>query len=120
MAGVCLGASHHRLHSDAAGRGSARCDSLGPCLKRQPMKLFASMIALSLISLAGSSAFAIEECRHIKARSERPACYDRQSKTLDEKHKAAGADKARTDTVHQLKIENDRVTKRLKGICRGC
>jgi hypothetical protein len=86
------------------------------------MKLFLRIVAFALAVAAGSSsaASAIEECRHIKAQSERLACYDRQSNALAEKHKAAPASNGYANPVDLLKIENDRVTQRLKGICRGC
>ena len=83
------------------------------------MKLFAS--AGLIVMIAASPSFAVEQCRQIKVKADREACYDRQSKTLAEKRQATGAaDKARPDPVDQLKIENDRVSRRLKGICRGC
>jgi hypothetical protein len=76
------------------------------------------MYACVIAALGIGPASAVEQCRQTKA--DREACYDRQSKALAEKRQAAGADKAKVDPVDQLKIENDAVSKRLRGICRGC
>jgi glutamyl/glutaminyl-tRNA synthetase len=85
------------------------------------MKFIISNAALFLfITLAGAPASAVEQCRQLKVKADREACYDRQSKALAEKRQAAGADKAKVDPVDRLKIENDAVSKRLRGICRGC
>jgi hypothetical protein len=69
---------------------------------------------------AAPSFAAVEQCRHIKARAEREVCYGRQSKSLAEKRKAGVAVKESIDPVDKLKAENDRVNRRLQGICRGC
>ena len=74
---------------------------------------------LLFTAVAASSASAVEQCRQIKVKADREACYDRQSRALAEKRQA-GAGKASIDPVDRLKIENDRVSKRLQSICRGC
>jgi hypothetical protein len=38
---------------------------------------------------------AVQQCRQIKVKADREACYDRQSKGLAEKRQAAGADKTK-------------------------
>jgi hypothetical protein len=48
------------------------------------MKLFAHL-SLALMLVTAPSFAAVEECRHIKARTDREACYDRQTKSLAEK-----------------------------------
>jgi hypothetical protein len=86
----------------------------------RPMKFF---VCLALVILAaGSSAFAAAgRCRQIKAKVDREACYDRNRKALPLKRQAGGAaDKVSADPVDQLKIENDRLSRRLRSICRGC
>jgi hypothetical protein len=71
--------------------------------------------------VATSPSFAaVEQCRHIKGRADREACYERQSKSLAEKRKPGAAVNATIDPVDSLKAENDRVNRRLQGICRGC
>jgi hypothetical protein len=72
------------------------------------------------ITLAGVPVSALEQCRQISVKADREACYDRQAKALAQKRQAAGPDKRKVDPVDELKIENDRVSKRLRGICRGC
>jgi hypothetical protein len=87
------------------------------------MKLILGNAALFLfVTITASPASAVEQCRQIKAKVDRWACHDRQLRGLAEKRQAVGADadKPRVDPVDQLKIENDRVSRRLKGICRGC
>jgi hypothetical protein len=83
------------------------------------MKLF-NYVALFIMIVSSPSFAALEECRFIKAKTEREACYDRQSKFLAEKRKPTAANKSPIDPVDQLKIENDRVSRRLRSICRGC
>jgi hypothetical protein len=83
------------------------------------MKLLACL-SLALMVAAAPSFAAAEQCRHIKARTDREACYDRQSKSLAEKRKSGAAVKESIDPVDKLKAENDRVNRRLQGICRGC
>ena len=85
------------------------------------MKSFWRIVAFGLPVATGfSSASAIEECRQIKPQSERLACYDGQAKALTEKQQPAASGNGYPNPVDLLKIENDRVTQRLKGICRGC
>jgi hypothetical protein len=74
-------------------------------------------VVLSCAMLAQAAPAASKECRHIDSRKERNACYEQQRQTS----KQSASPHAKTnDDVDQLKLENDRVTKRLQGICRGC
>jgi hypothetical protein len=82
------------------------------------IKLF---VCASLTFLAAATpSVAAEKCRQIKLKADREACYDRQSKAVTEQRQAASANKAKIDPVDQLKIENDKLSKRLRSICRGC
>jgi hypothetical protein len=83
------------------------------------MRLIACL-SFALVVAAAPSFAAVEQCRHIKPRTDREACYDRQSKSLAEKRKSGAAVKESIDPVDKLKAENDRVNRRLQGICRGC
>jgi hypothetical protein len=80
MVGIRPGASHHRLCRDAACRSYTRCRALGLGLtvKAEIMKLFACLPRVLMIAATPSFA-AVEQCRHIKPRTDREACYDRQS-----------------------------------------
>jgi hypothetical protein len=82
------------------------------------MKSFACLPLVLMVAAAPSFA-AVEQCRHIKGRTDREACYDRQ-KSLAEKRKSGASVKESIDPVDKLKAENDRVNRRLQGICRGC
>lgn len=68
---------------------------------------------------------ATESCRSISSEKERLACFDRESSPVQGSKRQAKAKEDATiskfvDPVDSLKAENDRVSARLKGICRGC
>ena len=78
-------------------------------------------LILSAILLVGThnAAFgAIKECRSIVSDKDRLACFDRQFKP--QPSKTAAGKSSVVDPVDALKIEHERVGKRLKGIFRGC
>ena len=69
--------------------------------------------------LCGSPVFAeTTQCRLIQARKDRNDCYDRQ-KTAKQAPTKFGNTRM-DDAVDQMKLDDDRLTKRLQGICRGC
>ena len=85
---------------------------------------FRNFAIMNFLLLVTSPAFSAgERCPSISDSKERLACFDREIKpTLPVKQKPA-ASKASEKTgkyVDQMQAENDRVTRRLKGICRGC
>jgi len=67
--------------------------------------------------LANAASAAPKECRQIDSRKERNACYEQQKQAAKQSPPAGPATK---DNIDLLKQENDRLTKRLQGICRGC
>ena len=74
------------------------------------------------VSAGGAGAqTASGECRFIQSRKERNACYERETAA---KAAAKAAQKSGSagmgDAIDALKLENDRLNKRLQGICRGC
>jgi cell division protein FtsI/penicillin-binding protein 2 len=84
------------------------------------MKYLIYLCLMAALGIEPASA-AVEQCRQIKVKADRETCYDRQAKALAEKRQAAGpAGKIMVDPVDQLKVENDRVSRRLRSICRGC
>jgi hypothetical protein len=85
-------------------------------MKLAALVLFAAMIGGSSLSAA------VEQCRFIDSRIDREACYARQEKALAAKRKPEPADDAKTRSVDdiEMKIENDRLGKSLRSICRGC
>jgi hypothetical protein len=78
----------------------------------------ASAWALLAVLLGGLPAFAeTVQCRSIQSRKERNACYERQ---MAAKHAAKSDSTKMGDSIDRMKVEDDRLTKRLQGICRGC
>jgi hypothetical protein len=75
-----------------------------------------------LLAINSSAAFAgSEQCRLIKLSLERQACEDRKAASLVPKREPGLSDNPKMmDSVEMLKLEDDRLAKRLRGICRGC
>ena len=75
-------------------------------------------------ALLGSSPVyaAVEQCRLIKAKADRAACYAREDGELAAKRsgKATAPVKSMDESVAQMKREDDALNKRLRSICRGC
>ena len=84
------------------------------------------LLIIGLCVLANTPVFAAtENCRSIPAEKQRLACFDREASPAQVSKKQAKAPEATTgskfvDPVDSLKAENDKVSARLKGICRGC
>jgi hypothetical protein len=69
-----------------------------------------------------SPAFAgSKQCLNIKLTSERQACEDGKAASIVSKREPGLSDNPKMmDPVEILKLEDDRLAKRLRGICRGC
>jgi hypothetical protein len=84
------------------------------------------LLAIGLSVMAISPVLAATEiCRSISSEHERLACFDRESLPVQgskrqAKPKEQAASSKFADPVDSLKAENDKVSARLKGICRGC
>jgi len=76
-----------------------------------------ALAILGLAMLTNAALAAPKQCRHIDSRKERNACYEQQRQ--DAKKKPAQPANM-GNAIDQMKLENDRLTKRLQGICRGC
>ena len=83
------------------------------------MKFFACVLLAVMISFAPVSA-AVEQCRFINSKADRKACYDRQAKALAAKRKPDAVDDTKSKSLDEIGIENDRLSKSLRSICRGC
>ena len=89
------------------------------------IKLVASLIVLLAINSAPAFA-ASKQCQNIKPGAERQACEDGKAKSIKPGSTAAKREPGLSDnpkmidSVELLKQEDDRVAKRLQGICRGC
>ena len=67
-----------------------------------------------------SSVTAAEDCIRIKKSSAMLVCMDKQSVANEKRIAAEKPKSAFVDPTEALRAENDKVTARLKGICRGC
>jgi len=84
------------------------------------IKLIACVVLLVSITWSPLPA-APEQCLSIKSGVDRQACYDRQANDRAERPKPALAGNPKVDDpIEKLKLEDDRLAKRLQGICRGC
>jgi len=80
------------------------------------------IIGLSVLAISPVLA-ATEICRAVTSEQERLACFDRESSPVQGSKRQAKEEATGSkfvDPVDSLKAENDRVSARLKGICRGC
>jgi hypothetical protein len=69
--------------------------------------------------LGGSPVFAeTTQCRFIQSKKDRNACYEQQATAKQAPAKLGGTKMG--DAIDQMKLDDDRLTKRLQGICRGC
>ncbi|WP_448029182.1 hypothetical protein [Bradyrhizobium liaoningense] len=81
---------------------------------------FAALTALTITTTAAS---AVEQnCRFIREKPDREACYKRQEEQLAARRKPAPAtDEGRTlETLRQLRQDDDAVYRSISNICRGC
>lgn len=84
-----------------------------------------SLACVVIAVLLGSTPVlaATTQCRQIQSRKERNTCYEQQQqqKSVAAKRAPTGSDNNKMiDAVEQMKVEDDRLAKRLQGICRGC
>lgn len=80
-------------------------------------------VCFALIVMHGATpvSAASGECRSLQSRIERNACHKQQHKPVAAKRAENVSDKDKMiDAVERLKVEDDRLAKRLQGICRGC
>ena len=63
-----------------------------------------------------------QNCRHIQAKAEREACYQRQEAALAEKRKQAATRvaPAMPPSFEEMKREDAALNRQLRSICRGC
>jgi hypothetical protein len=88
---------------------------LGPT----PLKL---LLPLSLALIVSTPVLAIEQnCRFLKARAEREACYARQEAELAARRKPQPTAESRElETMQQMRREDAEVYRSMRSICRGC
>ena len=83
------------------------------------MKVFRFIIAFSILVNSSSTFAATEQCRLIDGKKDRQACYDRQATAAETARKTSSESKA-VGSVEQMKIEDDKLSKRLRSICKDC
>lgn len=82
--------------------------------------VFCALIALAI---AVVPAAAVEQnCRFIRAKPDREACYKRQEDELAARRKpAVPTNESKTlETLRQLRQDDDAVYRSINNICRGC
>lgn len=75
-------------------------------------------LAVLAVMFSGAATAAPGECRFIQSRKDRNACYEREAAAKAAAQKSGNP--KMSDTIDRMKDEDDRLTKRLQGICRGC
>jgi hypothetical protein len=84
------------------------------------IKLVACLTVLLAINSAPSFAGS-KQCQSINPGLERQACEGSKAGTIVAKREPGLSDNPKMmDAVEILKLEDDRLAKRLRGICRGC
>src|SRR5687768_6231910 len=79
-------------------------------------KMIGSLSVFAILLCEGHAA--TDECRTIRAAKESKECYQRQRAVKPEPPSSTRA--KMNETIEKMKLENERLTKRLQGICRGC
>ena len=70
-------------------------------------------------TLGTGAAFAeTNQCRQINSKKDREACYTQQAAAKQARSESSNP--KMHDAIEQMKIDDDRLAKRLQGICRGC
>jgi hypothetical protein len=99
---------HHARLNKRQGKGPAT------------VNLFISVM-LGLMVGASPALAAVEQCRFIQARTDREACYQRQTTALAAKRKPGPtSDTTTMESLQEMRRGDDAVYKSLRGICRGC
>lgn len=74
---------------------------------------------LLLAAILTSAAFAAAPaCQSLKSRKDRDVCHARPAAARQMGPEAPNG--KMIDTIEQMKIDDDRLARRLQGICRGC
>jgi hypothetical protein len=86
--------------------------------------LFALAFSIMLISTSAlgapiAEAPVVDACHAVKVGVDRAVCYDKQRLKTDAERTAAAAEKTK-DPLEQMRLEEEALSKRLQGICRGC
>lgn len=78
-----------------------------------------ALLLLATILSTGAAFAETSRCQGFKSRKDRDACHARQTAAAKQMRSEAPNGKM-IDAIEQMKIDDDRLAKRLQGICRGC
>ena len=81
------------------------------------------VFALICLTISASPAAALEQnCRFIRAKNDREACYKRQEDELAARRKPAPAvdDGKRLEELRRTRQDDEAVYRSIHGICTGC
>jgi hypothetical protein len=82
---------------------------------------FSLSVMLAFTIGAAPALAAVEQCRFIRAKADREACYERQAIELAAKRKPEpNSDTSTLESLQQMRRDDDAVYKSLRSICRGC
>ena len=89
--------------------------------RRPTLLLLATILATILAATLGASPVVAEttQCPSLKSRKDRDACHAQQKAAAKQARSEEPGGKM-IDAIEQMKIDDDRLAKRLQGICRGC
>jgi hypothetical protein len=77
-----------------------------------------TLLLLATILSTGAAFAAAPACHSLKSKKDRDACHARQAAARQVGSEAP--DGKMIDPIEQMKIDDDRLARRLQGICRGC
>ena len=83
------------------------------------MKVLLSVLFCLMFGVAPALA-EVEQCRFIQAKADREACYQRQEAALAAKRQPKPAADTTTDSLQQMRHDDEAVYQSLRSICRGC
>ena len=78
-----------------------------------------ALVLLATILSTGAAFAETSRCQGFKSRKDRDACHARQAADARQVRSQEPNGKM-IDSIEQMKIDDDRLAKRLQGICRGC
>jgi hypothetical protein len=92
------------------------------------MKLFAGVAFAALIMSTALSAAPVaptapadaDPCQSVRKGADLTACKGRQAEAAVTKPAGGAAANVRVDPLEQMKLEEEKLSKRLQRICRGC
>ena len=111
----------HRTDASIQDAGHGQSPCRGKAARRRTTALNFLVSVMLALMIGAAPAAAVEQCRFIRAKPDREACYERQAVALAAKRKPEPSGDATTmESLQQMRREDDAVYRSLRGICRGC